>query len=796
MVSLRSIVVVLAALAAFVVHGAPLAQTQDGHDLGASASNQDVVIKPMQNTTGLPAIGLVMIQGADIATEQYSKLAVAIQAAMSKDMSVAVAIPAFPLKIPEPLLMNASLNRAVDLLQNVGLPSAAPLVGFAHSLGTVMLQQYIVNTSSTPTQHVQFEALVLTGGSIMRQYRGVGVGQAGAMFPIPVLTVDGELDGLYRIARQAESFNAQAGNTSAFPVFIVPGMNHMQFASGAPPPTVLNNDLKPEISNSSAHKQVADLCAAYLTTQLDLQRMHSQQNTQASVNPRRVSAARAILASAQNDTKVLLQPLVDALSLEANPHFVVPCNTDWRQDFPRCRYYPRYPGLGANESVSNPPGCMCGNAWSEQVSMPHMAGPTFNLSQSQIISTDGIHNVSDTHPIHLPHVWSKCNGDNSTCVVNVTTVTESTYNPLDAADSGFFPESALELRTKLMSRQSMLLASGLTPAQAPLNVTDAPSICSEINAKSIAWAWANAPARTRTRFSRVGQPLVVGPDLGPYNAGPLWINHELEFNEAANKTQVVVQAPMMKTPYNFIIPLAAGYHYCKILSPARALEWLYTDGLRAFDSLNSSSERQRQSLRAVASNPPLAHGPTTWFERGGQCPDMSSLRTTNVAKSFDDRQLNNTLLYLQAFMDAAETGATCQNQTNTVDSTTGVITMALHVQYGSIPFNIDEILTPQSERGVYTKTVNMPGAGLIQLPTVVVDATSPSSSHDSASNGYETLTLYSCATILGVTIHELNFLTASKVVDNATLNAMEDTARSAGVEWDPSRLSRVDHSTC
>ena len=29
-----------------------------------------------------------------------------------------------------------------------------------------------------------------------------------------------------------------------------------------------------------------------------------------------------------------------------------------------------------------------------------------------------------------------------------------------------------------------------------------------------------------------------------------------------------------------------GYHYCKLLSPARAIEWMYVDGLRAFGGLN------------------------------------------------------------------------------------------------------------------------------------------------------------------------------------------------------------------
>jgi hypothetical protein len=70
---------------------------------------------------------------------------------------------------------------------------------------------------------------------------------------------------------------------------------------------------------------------------------------------------------------------------------------------------------------------------------------------------------------------------------------------------------------------------------------------------------------------------VIGDDLGPYNAGPLWIWHYLTYTDNSDKTQTLVQSPMMRTPTNYLISAAAGFHYCKILSPFRALEWIYFD---------------------------------------------------------------------------------------------------------------------------------------------------------------------------------------------------------------------------
>ena len=38
----------------------------------------------------------------------------------------------------------------------------------------------------------------------------------------------------------------------------------------------------------------------------------------------------------------------------------------------------------------------------------------------------------------------------------------------------------------------------------------------------------------------------------------------------------------MKTPEGYIVPAAAGFHYCKVLSPARAMEWIYMGGLKKY----------------------------------------------------------------------------------------------------------------------------------------------------------------------------------------------------------------------
>jgi len=93
--------------------------------------------------------------------------------------------------------------------------------------------------------------------------------------------------------------------------------------------------------------------------------------------------------------------------------------------------------------------------------------------------------------------------------------------------------------------------------------------------------------------------MVTGDDMGPYNAGPLWIWTFMSYTTSDDKWTVTVQAPMMRTPTDYLIGAASGFHYCKVLSPFRVMEWIYTDSLKTFDGLSSTLAEEHEEVNAT-----------------------------------------------------------------------------------------------------------------------------------------------------------------------------------------------------
>ena len=376
---------------------------------------------------------------------------------------------------------------------------------------------------------------VLMGSFLLRKFRN-------ETYPAPTLTVSGELDGLCRVTRIMEAFyhsilhaHNRTYAVSEFPVVIIAGMSHMQFASGNPPLLVKHEDLRPEISQETAHRQVSQLVSAFVAVHLGSDNSLS------------------ILSKAVKTTEVFMEPIVSAFELDGYHNFKPPCN-------------------------SHPPSphCQIGSKWSSKAQ--ELMG---NLRNAIIDNTETFHPVYQIDPIHLPHIYNNCTAPTTGCILHTATVTQNVYDKLDYLDTGLLPISASEMRVKMSSRQAIMEAVGYKNVD--FNTSDGFSICKLINSVSYQRALKNASNVTLARFVKFGEPYSMGEDKGPYDVGSLWIWDPPHYEKTADSEGndvIEIQSPMLMTPVDFFVKLSAGFHYCKLLSPARAVEWIYVDGLR------------------------------------------------------------------------------------------------------------------------------------------------------------------------------------------------------------------------
>lgn len=497
--------------------------------LTACTQCDDVIVKPTK--TGADEIALIFIQGAQITPDQYLPLVLAIQKA--SQYSLWVGIPDFAFHTPEPIVISGGISRILNNMSSAGM-NTSKIFFAAHSLGGIMLQNYL---NSNPTSGM---AQILMGSFLLRSYREVA-------FPLPTLTIGGELDGLCRVTRIMEEYyhrilHATNMETAVknFPVAVVMGMTHFQFCSGNPPALVKLYDLKPEISFDDAHSEVAALVSAFISLHMG--------------NLSTLSTLSTAVQKAGN----FFQPIIDAYELEGFYNFKPPC-------------------------YDNPPSpaCTAGCPWS-QYAQQVMGG----LTRVKLIDTDAFHPVSQINPIHLPHVLNNCSSPTPNCEIKTVTVSQNVYKELDKLDTAFVSTSADEIRVKLKARQAVMEAAGYQNVN--FNTSDGSSICKVINQEAYDWALQNTSSNTRARFQEFGVQLVMKEDKGPYNIGPLWIWTPLSYTKSTNSTGgeiMEVQSVMLRTPTDYSIKSAAGMHYCKLLSPARAMEWIYVDGLRKYYSI-------------------------------------------------------------------------------------------------------------------------------------------------------------------------------------------------------------------
>ena len=147
---------------------------------------------------------------------------------------------------------------------------------------------------------------------------------------------------------------------------------------------------------------------------------------------------------------------------------------------------------------------------------------------------------------------------------DTVTVVDRLVTALNPTDSSLDDIAASEIDCKLLTEQAVLDAFGEKGVGSEGG-------CKAANNAALHRAWSLAPSATTARYQRVGKPFVVEDDE-EYSTGVTWEHGAFGFTAGASS--VSIQSPILTSGSNVL---------CKLLSPARIVEYMMTDGLPRFD---------------------------------------------------------------------------------------------------------------------------------------------------------------------------------------------------------------------
>jgi hypothetical protein len=154
--------------------------------------------------------------------------------------------------------------------------------------------------------------------------------------------------------------------------------------------------------------------------------------------------------------------------------------------------------------------------------------------------------------------------------VKVSAYAAYAQDPTD--DSPSLPEATLSLACKMKSQKAI-------KEKLPQASFGAQRTCADLNALALKWAQDHVGNATRQRFESHGKKLTFIADK-TFAGGNQWAPAALELKPSSSQPSVVeVCSPALLTDTS--VPLGlGGMHYCKLLSPARAVEWVMVEGLK------------------------------------------------------------------------------------------------------------------------------------------------------------------------------------------------------------------------
>lgn len=158
-------------------------------------------------------------------------------------------------------------------------------------------------------------------------------------------------------------------------------------------------------------------------------------------------------------------------------------------------------------------------------------------------------------------------------MTDILSYSHAAYNPrtsklIDAANY----YASTEIGAKFKSREAIYKYFGV-------EWNGVEPTCKEINLMAYGYVLEKfrGPKSAIDRYIQLGQPIEFLEDTNS-TAGISWANLPIVTKNTTTTFQVSSRA--LLSPIDFLVKEAAGMLYCKLMSPARILEWFLVDGLK------------------------------------------------------------------------------------------------------------------------------------------------------------------------------------------------------------------------
>jgi hypothetical protein len=483
----------------------------------SNVGDSNVIMTPPSGKSG-NASALIFFIGAYCKQEAYLKHLQAIQEKVP--FPLWVAIPWILDDLPIPVGLSGYVDSAKDDLEQKGFTADKYFFG-GHSLGGSSVASWAHSNVA------QVEGVILWGSYVSKS-----VPDFPKNYGAPVLTVGAELDGwMARITRIAEAYDKMKTSTVGYenskyshPVVLIPGMNHASFLSGTPPSAVQETDLRANISIDEAIRWVSNASSAFLTiTRLGKDKSYA--------------AVKMIDYLIDNIAAPLLEPVIDMYRIEGAP-FISSFNdsTPW-----------------------------------VQLTQAYVVGDVYRTKNIEVVDEyKSFVIVSGDFSHAKPKIQPS---ETNPSIIDVLSYSHAAYNPrtseyIDAAN--FY--AATEVGAKFKSREAVYNYFGMK-----FNVPEA--TCKEINIIAFQYVLDKykGPTSVINRYVKFGQPIEFLNDTES-ESGITWVNRPIITKNTSTTYQVSSRS--LLSPIDFPVSVAAGMLYCKLISPARILEWMLVDGLK------------------------------------------------------------------------------------------------------------------------------------------------------------------------------------------------------------------------